>query len=455
MFFTNLLLKTFFKWRDAFCLGMFFFGAPLIYMIRDGFRVAPNSTAFTFAMMCGPLFLLLPFKSLKTFYRPNTISYALGGGFLLIAAIYLYTYAPNRGWFTNTVYESVLFFLNFYLLIAITTVAVENLEFKFVTFAVVVSLVGTTIFLLFLFRDPSFIIGSRASIKFSENDTTGNPHIFARGAFLGLTASLIYLKHAAGVSPIKKLIVQGGMLLFLLAIVLTQAFSTFIAAFLMFALYAFTNVSLKSARNYFFGLLTKWYFWLGFGIFIYKAADFYNRNYEMIRILSEVIFARLTGLFNTFFGGIFSTTTASAATKSTFSKVRDSDMSATGRLENVQKIIDGHAANIENGEIGKLLFGNGYHHLYIDIPVLEPLNSFGIVGLIFFLLFFGYISYQAYREIRMPRSITTEFIAYAYVYFFVYTFTGGLIIDYIRWGFFILVCRFIPLSISPKSRVNP
>lgn len=451
MFFTDLLLKTFFKWRNAFCLGMFFFGAPLIYMIRDGFRVAPNSTAFTFAMMCGPLFLLLPYKSLKTFYRPNTISYTLGSGFLLMAAIYLYTYAPNRGWFTNTIYESILFFLNFYLLIAITTVAAETLELKFVTFAVVVSLLGTTIFLLFLFRDPSFVIGSRASIKFSENDTTGNPHIFARGAFLGLTASLIYLKHAVGLSPLKKLIVQGGMLIFLLAIVLTQAFSTFIAAFLMLTLYTFTNVTLKSTKSFLLHLFTKWYFWLGLAAFAYKAADFYNRNYEMIRILSEVIFARLTGVLNTFFGDFFSTTTTSSAAKSAVSLVRDSDMSTTGRLENVQKIIDGHAANIENGEIGKLLFGNGYHHLYIDIPVLEPLNSFGIVGQIFFLVFFGYISYQAYREIRRPRSITTEFIAYAYVYFFVYTFTGGLIIDYIRWGFFILVCRFLPLSLSPKK----
>ncbi|MFB0946548.1 MAG: hypothetical protein QMB24_10450, partial [Spirosomataceae bacterium] len=215
MFFTDLFLRLFFKWRNAICLGMFFFGAPLIYMVRDGMRVAPNSTPFTFALMCGPLFLLLPFRSLKTFYRPNTISYLLGGGFLLMSLIYLYTYAPNRGWFTNTVYESILFFLNFYLLIAITTVAVETLELKFVTFAVVISLLGATIFLLFLLRDPTYIIGSRASIKFSEDDPAGNPHIFARGAFLGFTASLIYLKHAVNISLFRKTIVRGGMLIFI------------------------------------------------------------------------------------------------------------------------------------------------------------------------------------------------------------------------------------------------
>jgi hypothetical protein len=444
MFFTDLFLRLFFKWQNAICLGMFFFGAPLIYMVRDGMRVAPNSTPFTFALMCGPLFLLLPFRSLKTFYRPNTISYLLGGGFLLMSLIYLYTYAPNRGWFTNTVYESILFFLNFYLLIAITTVAVETLELKFVTFAVVISLLGATIFLLFLLRDPTYIIGSRASIKFSEDDPAGNPHIFARGAFLGFTASLIYLKHAVNISLFRKTIVRGGMLIFILTILLTQAFSTFIALFMMIGLYTVTNVNLKSIKTFTLDLFTKWYFWLGLGVIVYKAADFYNRNYELIRVMSEVLFARISGLLNTFFS-------TSAGSTSTFDKVASKDLSASGRIENVQKIIDGHTVNLENGEIGKFLFGNGYHHLYVDIPVLEPFNSFGLVGQIFFTVFFGYISYQAYREIRTPKSITTEFIAYAYVYFFVYTFTGGLLIDYIRWGFFILVCRFLPLSLSHKK----
>lgn len=444
MFFTDLLLRLFFKWRNAICLGMFFFGAPLIYMIRDGMRIAPNSTAFTFVLMCGPLFLLLPFKSLKTFYRPNTISYLLGGGFLLMAAIYLYTYAPNRGWFTNTTYETILFFLNFYLLIAITMVSVKSLELKFVTFAVVISLLGTVIFLVFLLRDPTYVIGSRASIKFSEDDPAGNPHIFARGAFLGFTASMMYLKHAVNASFFKKWIVRGGMLIFVVTILLAQAVSTFIALFILVGLYVVTNVSLESIKSSFLKLLTKWYFWVGLVVAVNKTNEIYYRNEELIRISYEVISARFSGLFNTFFG-------VEKKNMSTFEKITTQDMSATGRIENVQKVIDGHITNIENGDFGRLLFGNGYHHLYVDIPVLEPLDSFGIVGQIFFAVFFGYISYQAYREIRNPKSITTEFIAYAYVYFFVYTFTGGLLIDYIRWGFFILVCRFLPLSLSHKK----
>lgn len=444
MYFTDLILKLFFKWRNAICLGMFFFGAPLIYMVRDGFRVAPNSTAFTFVLMCGPLFLLMTFKSLKTFYRPNTISYLLGGGFLLMAAIYLYTYAPNRGWFTNTIYESVLFFLNFYFLIAITTVSVKSLEMKFVSFALTISLLGAVIFLLFLMRDPNYSIGSRASIKFNEDDPAGNPHIFARGAFLGFTASLMYLKHAVNISLTKKWIVRGGMLIFVITILLAQAFSTILALSMLIGLYVVSNVSLASLKSTVLKLLSKWYFWVGLVLIVNKAQSFYYRNEELIRISYEVLAARFSGIFNTFFG-------TEKANISTFEKITTQDMSANGRIENIQKILDGHAENIENGAIGKFLFGNGYHHLYVDIPALEPLDAFGVVGLAFFLTFFGYITYQAYREIRNPKSITTEFIAYAYIYFFIYTLTGGLLIDYIRWGFFILVCRFLPLSISHKK----
>lgn len=444
MFFTDLFIKLFFKWRNAVCLGMFFFGAPLIYMIRDGFRVAPNSTPFTFALMCGPLFLLMTFKSLKTFYRPNTISYMLGGGFLFMAAIYLYTYAPNRGWFTNTIYESILFFLNFYLLIAITTVSVKSLEMKFVSFAVAISLLGAVTFLLFLAKDPSYIIGTRASIKFSADDPAGNPHIFARGAYLGFTASLIYLKHSAGGSVIKKWVVRVGMLIFIITILLTQAFSILIALFMLIVLYAFTNGSVASLKSSILKLLTKWYFWLGLIVVVNKATEFYYRNEALLYVSYAALGNRFSGLFNTFFG-------TEKENISTFEKITTQDMSANGRIENIQKIIDVHTENLENGEIAKFLFGNGYHHLYVDIPALEPLDAFGVVGLAFFLTFFGYISYQAYREIRNPRSITTEFIAYAYVYFFIYTFTGGLLIDYIRWGFFILVCRFLPLSLLHKK----
>ncbi|MFB0947110.1 MAG: hypothetical protein QMB24_13350, partial [Spirosomataceae bacterium] len=91
------------------------------------------------------------------------------------------------------------------------------------------------------------------------------------------------------------------MLIFILTILLTQAFSTFIALFMMIGLYTVTNVNLKSIKTFTLDLFTKWYFWLGLGVIVYKAADFYNRNYELIRVMSEVLVARVSGLLNTFF----------------------------------------------------------------------------------------------------------------------------------------------------------
>ena len=53
------------------------------------------------------------------------------------------------------------------------------------------------------------------------------------------------------------------------------------------------------------------------------------------------------------------------------------------------------------------------------------------------------------REMKNPSSIIAEFTAYGFVYFFVFTFTNGLIMDYTRFTFFIMVCRFMP-EISNK-----
>lgn len=448
MFFTDLLLRTLYKWRNAICLGMFFFGAPLIYMVRDGIGVAPNSTAFTFLFLCGPLFLLVVVNPIKKFYRPNSISYFLGISFILMAAVYLYLYAPNRGWFTNTIYETILIGLNLYIFVSLTTVSTETLELRFVKFGFFISLIGCLFFFFYLMRDPTYVMGSRASIKFNDNDTMGNPHIFARGAFMGLAAALVYLKYPANLTTLTKFIIRFGILLFSMAILLTQTMSTILATLIMVGLFSFNSVSLGAIKRFFIRLFVKWYFWLGLVVVVFKAADFYNRNYELIRISSAVLSSRISRLFNTMLGNVDKDADA-------LTIALTADGSSAGRIENFEKVVNTFTTNVEEGNILKVLFGNGYHHLYIDIPFLEPLDAFGIIGQLFFTTFFVYISYQAFREMRRPRSITTELIAYAYVYFFIYTFTGGLLIDYIRWGFFILVCRFLPLSLIRKKDATP
>jgi hypothetical protein len=95
-----------------------------------------------------------------------------------------------------------------------------------------------------------------------------------------------------------------------------------------------------------------------------------------------------------------------------------------------------------------LIFGNGYQDLYVDVPVVEAFNSLGLLGFILILTLLYQLSKFSILQIKNPESPTTEFIGYAFFYFLILSFTNGLIIDYNRWSFFVLVCRFLPLSAS-------
>ena len=63
------------------------------------------------------------------------------------------------------------------------------------------------------------------------------------------------------------------------------------------------------------------------------------------------------------------------------------------------------------------------------------------------------MGWQVLREMKNPQSFATEYIAYAYLYFMLYTFSGGFIIDYIRWGFFAFVCRFLPVTLKKETKI--
>lgn len=452
MFFMDWFLKTAFKWRNPVCLGMFFFGAPMIYFFRDGLGIAPGSSVFTYVFLFGPLFLLVPYRSLGRLYRPNTVSYMLGVGFLVMSAIYLYVYAPNRGWFTNTIYETIVIGTTLYMFFSFTTVSSESLGKRFLQAAIYISLVGSIFLLIYLVRNPAYAIGGRASIELGKGEnTTANPHVFARGAFLGLVAALMYLKHDKK-SSFQRLIVSGSIVIFSAVILLTQAMSTILSTLLFLAFYFKYSVSFFAVKRLVTRQFTKWYFWaVVIGFFAY-ATNFYSKNREPIRIAMEVVTVRGQKLINTFFTDAQTTTTTNKVASKT--SITATDMSSQGRIENFNKVVSQFNYNIEEHNYARLLFGNGYHELYVDIPILEPLNSFGIVGFVLFLTFFIYISLQAFREIRNPKSITSEFVAYAFIYFFVYTFTNGLIIEYTRWGFFVLTCRFLPVSFSRKTNIS-
>lgn len=433
------LIQKLLDYRDSIALSLFYFGAPTVYFLRDGIGLAPNSMLFTFALLVGPMFFVFPFRSFKKLYEPNPIAYILGFTFLFLAAFYLVYYPYNNSATSKMLYELAVIGIIVYIYVLLTTVSIENLDKYFLQTAIVFSLIGSLALLYYIAQNPTFVVGSqRASISFNTKDksATGNPHVFAKGAFFGLVACVIFFKK----TKIKSYQIITGIsgLIFITVLFLTQAMSAIISTALFGMIYFIFNLRIKATLKFGFSLLKKWYVLL-FLLFIgYKAIGYYNSHKAIIDTGTRYIEMRIENLIETFI--------PSNKKKELNSYGPTKDDSASTRVKLVGIVIDTFKENYEEQKYHKLLFGNGYMALYVDVPILEVIHSFGIFGFLLFCFFFFSIARFCLKEMKKPNTYITEFIAYGFIYFFVYTFTNGLIIDYNRWGYYALVCRFIPLS---------
>ncbi|MER0441290.1 hypothetical protein [Emticicia sp. W12TSBA100-4] len=430
---------------QVFALGMFLFSGPLIYYLRDAVGLAKGSSIFTVAMMMGPMILCFPFVNLKKVYTPDKIAYKLSAYFILLGLIYLMAYAPNRGWFTNTYYELGVMIVIAYLYFFLSTVSINDLNKYFVELAIVITSVGGVLFLIYLLRNPYFVIGQRASITFgnSEAEGFGNPHIYAKASYLGIVASILYL------SKPKSLVLQimnfGCIFIHIIILGLTLSMTTNATFVLFLCLYSYFNLTLGKVYVKLKKILLSPVFWIFLTVFIFKANEYYQKNAGPITNIALTISRRVDVLGETFFPFLYKSKDSRGIYKQRV------DGSASARIDNYTTLTTTFTKNLSEGKILPILFGNGYHKLYVDVPILEALHSFGIVGFLLFMTFFTYMGWQVLREMKNPHSLATEYIAYAYLYFFLYTFSGGLIIDYIRWGFFAFVCRFLPITFKKEA----
>lgn len=441
------IIQKLLDYRDSIALSLFYFGAPTVYFLRDGVGLAPNSMIFTVLLLVGPMFLVFPFRSFKKLYEPNGITYTLGLLFLFFSAFYLIYYPYNRSATSKMVYELSVIGIIIYIYVLLTTVSIENLEKYFLQTAIFFSLIGSLALLYYVFKNPTFVVGSqRASISFNSKDksATGNPHIFAKGAFFGLIACFIFFKKST--IKLHQIISVVSGFIFVAVLFLTQAMSAIISSALFLMFYFIFNLNIKSTAKSILTLIKKWYV-LVFLLFIgYKAINYYQSHKAIIDTGTRYIEMRVNNLIETFL--------PSNKKKELNSYGPTRDDSANTRVKMVSIVKETFYKNYEDQKYHKLFFGNGYMALYVDVPILEVIHSFGLVGFIMFCLFFFMLAKYSFDEMRNPSTYITEFIAYGFIYFFVYTFTNGLIIDYNRWGYYALVCRFIPLSFTYLNSVK-
>lgn len=432
------LINRFEKNRKSFAISFFFFGTPVIYFLRDGIGLAPNSTVFTAVFTFGSLLLAIPFRHPDRLYSFNKPIFSSILIYWIIALLYLVVYAPNRGWFTNTTVELVYFLV----LVASAFIFASSPTTEFLngflkaTFWI--CLFGSLAMVIIVIQNPAYVLGQRAAITYQvdgEGNAIGNPHIYGRAAYAGFVAALLIRSFTKNI--FWNLFYLGSILIFLAVIALTQSFQTIIALLLFGATY--TYVRATPTNVYFF---LKWIFgWKGFlvAIVIISIVYYYLTYTDIMSTFNQ--FSQIIG---SRFEKVFSF--LSFEEQNPFlspSKEITTDASALGRVETIGKVGEKIVEHVENKEWWWLLLGNGYHSLYVDSPMIQTFHDLGIIGFFSYLGMHIYILKYAFKEYKKASHPALLFLCLFILHTFVQNFVYGMPYDYARWSFFVFMARIL------------
>ena len=431
------LLNQFNKYRQSIGLSFFFFfgGLPIIYFLRDGLKLAPNSTAFTAALALISLFMAFPLNP-KKLYQANTLAYGMCLAYASMALIYLGIYTPNRGWFTNTPIEVANQVIVLLAMFIFAGVSINSLQKYFLKFTLVICVLGAFSLLYYIARNPLYIVGIRAAISFGDDDggmaSMGSPHIYAKSAYIGLVAGFIVLKSETRL--LWRLGIIGCILILLLVIGLCQAMAMVLITGVFLFLYFISNIKANTIYK-----TLKWIFgWQGivaFGIIFYLFSRyFYTTEFNDYVIHTyDLIYDRLEKIVMSFFGN-------SSTKVTTFTSIGDD--SASTRVNNITYVFDVLNENWKSGNVIKVLFGNGYQQFYVDSPFIEMLHDLGVVGFVIFSVFHIVVLRWIWKEIFNPTCDFTLMVAYFFLATFIQNFTMGMPYDYGRWCAMAFIARF-------------
>lgn len=429
------LFNKFNKYRQSIGLSFFFGGLPIVYFFRDGLKLAQGSSVFTAVATIFSLLIAFPLNP-KKLYQSNSVAYLMCIAYVLMALTYIAVYAPNRGWFTNTPIEvanQLIFVLGLFIF---ASISINSLQNHFLYFTLFFCILGGLSLLYYIARNPAYVVGMRAAISFGDEDgmaSMGNPHIYAKSAYIGLVAGVVLLRSEKRI--LWRLGIIGSTLILLLVIALCQAMAIVLITGVFLFLYFISNIKPNTIYK-----SLKWVFgWQGlllFIIFIYISATLFNSakfNDYFIHTY-DVISERLGKIIMSFFSSSNSPTARVP--------IGLEDSSASTRVNNISMVVKALSKNFESGSWLKILFGNGYQHFYVDSPFIEMFHDLGIIGFSIFATFHIVIMRWVYKEIFNPTCDFTLMLAYFFLVTFIQNFTFGMPYDYGRWCAMAFVARF-------------
>lgn len=424
------LINTFLKNRDSFALAMFLAGVPFVYFLRDGLNLLPGNTIFAVGLIFSPLVFTLIFKNYSQFYRPNRVTFPILCW--LMAYMLAYCLLKDRYYLTYSIGRDLVS----YGLIGLMAVAVlfmppGAIGTSFIRWVLFLSFIGAVSLVYYVSKNPLYVIGQRASFAFA-GETGGNPHINSRGAFFGIVAAVLALKYYKNVK-LGLIIPVALIILFIAVLFLTQTMVAFLTTFIFALFFVIFNFSVSNVLSMFRLFFTKWYVLalmvVGMATLMYQ----FNKNKQLLDPAINYFELRVENLKKSFFED---------GEKSV--KVQETgDDSANTRIMHFTGVLERLEESINDGDYHYVLFGQGYKFLYIDIPHLEMLDSFGLVGFIFFTIIFVRIVLMCFREMRNPESMGTEFLAYILIYYLLNNFTSGQMFDHYRFATLFIACRFL------------
>lgn len=427
------LLNKFNKYRQSIGLSFFFGGLPLVYFLRDGLKLAQGSTAFTAGIAILSLLIAFPLNP-KKLYQTNTIGYLMCILYGIMALSYLAAYAPNRGWFTNTPIEvgNQIVFLTAMFIFA--GISINSLKATFLYFTLFFCTLGGISLLYYIARNPAYMFGMRAAISFGDEGgmaSMGNPHIYAKSAYIGIVAGVILLRSELRI--LWRTVIIGSVFTLIIVIGLCQAMAMVLITGIFFFLYFIANIK---ANNIYKGL--KWLMgWRGFIIFfvlIYIGFSLWNnahyKGYFLVAV--DIIGDRLGKIITSFFTDSDSVAKVKAVV----------DDSASTRVVNITKVFTNLSKNVENGNWFLIFFGHGYQEYYVDSPFIEIFHDLGLIGFLIFNVLHFVILKWIWKEIFNPTCDFTLMLAYFFLATFIQNFTMGMPYDYGRWCAMAFVARF-------------
>ena len=420
-------------------------GYPLIFFFRETLRLAPASTTFTAVALAGGLLLMVPFTVFRRLYRPNITMFWMGLGFLVLSMFYMFAYNGVPGFLD---YDKDIIYYVYVLIFLFLLINIPNdIIPVFIPVVVLFTLASNLGLIYSLITDPTWAIGQRATITLNNGDAgSGNPHAFSRNAFIGAVACAIWLFRPKTNILFQLLSLFAGAVN-IAVLVLTQtrsAIVAFLAAVILFLYFNVRSSQIRTAARSlvkpvpilvmavgFFGIV---YFFQRYGtvyIVLYDyVASFLTKNIET---LYAILGLKSQGAD---YKAVLDDSTANRSVSATFFR------------------------NVLAGHLHMLILGYGYKFLYLDVPIMEALVDYGLLG---FYLFGGvnamalYYSWQTMRHNPNPLS---TFLAYFYLLILVQLLTNGRPTEISFWFPLALMIRFMgvdhlfPAYLSDKTPVD-